>query len=258
MIRSIYTFKKHLFGIWKQRCERLILWEKSKNITTNDKRSNKLKFISNNSVIVTERELVFDNITGAPLHNSSTAVIPVNRQSYSHILSDALLNAHNWFWLVSYSGSRSNDEPCRKLGFILSFIKFQFLRVNFSITTDPIVMKFGAPLHNSSTAVIPVNRQSYSHILSDALLNAHNWFWLVSYSGSRSNDEPCRKLGFILSFKIKILTIENDSPEPKLSESLRYMNIYKKDITGKMVKYAVKKYKSHYSVPDTIYNKLNN
>ena len=36
------------------------------------------------------------------------------------------------------------------------------------------------------------------------------------------------------------------------------MDIYRKDITGKMVKYVVKKYKSHCSIPDTIYNELNN
>ena len=36
------------------------------------------------------------------------------------------------------------------------------------------------------------------------------------------------------------------------------MNIYRKGITGKMVKYVVKKYKSHCNVSDTIYNELNN
>ncbi|RHZ86816.1 hypothetical protein Glove_44g5 [Diversispora epigaea] len=93
VIKSIYAFKKHLFGIWKQRCERLILWEKSKNITTNDKRSNKLKFVSNNSLTVIEREVDFDDITGAPLHNASVVVTPVSRQQYSYILNEASLNA---------------------------------------------------------------------------------------------------------------------------------------------------------------------
>ena len=34
------------------------------------------------------------------------------------------------------------------------------------------------------------------------------------------------------------------------------MDIYKKEITGKLAEFAVKKYKSHRCVPDTIYNKI--
>ena len=34
------------------------------------------------------------------------------------------------------------------------------------------------------------------------------------------------------------------------------MNIYRKDITGKIAKFAAKKYKSHHHVPDTIYNEI--
>ncbi|RHZ50776.1 hypothetical protein Glove_492g24 [Diversispora epigaea] len=101
VIKSIYAFKKHLFGIWKQRCERLILWEKSKNITTNDKRSNKLKVVSDNSLTVIEREIAFDDITGAPLHNASVVATPVSRQRYSYILNEASLNARNFGWLVT-------------------------------------------------------------------------------------------------------------------------------------------------------------
>jgi hypothetical protein len=41
-------------------------------------------------------------------------------------------------------------------------------------------------------------------------------------------------------------------------KSWRYMDIYRKGITGRMAEYAVKKYKSHRRVPDTIYNELNN
>jgi hypothetical protein len=35
------------------------------------------------------------------------------------------------------------------------------------------------------------------------------------------------------------------------------MDIYRKGITGKVAEYAVKKYKSHRRVPDTIYNEIN-
>ena len=34
------------------------------------------------------------------------------------------------------------------------------------------------------------------------------------------------------------------------------MNIYRKEITGKMAEFAIKKYKSHRRVPDIIYNKI--
>ena len=34
------------------------------------------------------------------------------------------------------------------------------------------------------------------------------------------------------------------------------MNIYKKEITGKLAEFAVKKYKSHCHVLDTIYNEI--
>lgn len=40
-------------------------------------------------------------------------------------------------------------------------------------------------------------------------------------------------------------------------KSWRYMDIYRKGITGKVAEYAVKKYKSHRRVPDTIYNEIN-
>ena len=39
-------------------------------------------------------------------------------------------------------------------------------------------------------------------------------------------------------------------------KSWRYMDIYRKGITGKMAEFAVKKYKSHRRVPDNIYNEL--
>lgn len=39
-------------------------------------------------------------------------------------------------------------------------------------------------------------------------------------------------------------------------KSWRYMNIYRKGITGKMAEFAAKKYKSHRRVPDSIYNEL--
>ncbi|RHZ82946.1 hypothetical protein Glove_102g43 [Diversispora epigaea] len=87
VIKSIYAFKKHLFSIWKQRCKRLILWEKSKNITTNDKRSNKLKFVSNNSLTVIERKVAFDDITGAPLHDASVVVTSVSRQRFGWLVT---------------------------------------------------------------------------------------------------------------------------------------------------------------------------
>ncbi len=35
-----------------------------------------------------------------------------------------------------------------------------------------------------------------------------------------------------------------------------YMDIYRKGITGKMAEFAVKKYKSHRRVPNSIYNEL--
>ncbi|RHZ87480.1 hypothetical protein Glove_34g68 [Diversispora epigaea] len=44
----------------------------------------------------------------------------------------------------------------------------------------------------------------------------------------------------------------------KFPDAWRYMDIYRKGITGKMAEYAVKKYKSHRRIPDTIYNELNN
>ena len=39
-------------------------------------------------------------------------------------------------------------------------------------------------------------------------------------------------------------------------KSWRYMDIYRKGITGKMAEFAVKKYKSHRRVPNNIYNEL--
>lgn len=39
-------------------------------------------------------------------------------------------------------------------------------------------------------------------------------------------------------------------------KSWRYMDIYRKGITGKLAEYAVKKYKSHRRVPDSIYNEI--
>jgi hypothetical protein len=40
-------------------------------------------------------------------------------------------------------------------------------------------------------------------------------------------------------------------------KSWRYMDIYRKGITGKLAEFAAKKYKSHRRVPDSIYNELN-
>ena len=40
-------------------------------------------------------------------------------------------------------------------------------------------------------------------------------------------------------------------------KSWRYTDIYRKGVTGKLAKFAVKKYKSHRCVPDTIYNEIN-
>jgi len=39
-------------------------------------------------------------------------------------------------------------------------------------------------------------------------------------------------------------------------KSWRYMDVYRKGITGKMAEFVVKKYKSHRRVPDSIYNEL--
>jgi len=39
-------------------------------------------------------------------------------------------------------------------------------------------------------------------------------------------------------------------------KSWRYMDIYRKGITGKVAEYAAKKYKSHRRVPDTIYDEI--
>ena len=35
------------------------------------------------------------------------------------------------------------------------------------------------------------------------------------------------------------------------------MDVYRKEIIGKLIEFAVKKYKSHKRVSDNIYNKLN-
>ncbi|RHZ64535.1 hypothetical protein Glove_323g29 [Diversispora epigaea] len=78
----------------------LIIWEKAKNITTNNKRSNKSKFISNNLLAVAEQEVAFDDITGTPLHDSSVMGTLVSRQRYSSNINEALLNARNFGWLV--------------------------------------------------------------------------------------------------------------------------------------------------------------
>ena len=40
-------------------------------------------------------------------------------------------------------------------------------------------------------------------------------------------------------------------------KSWRYMDIYRKGITGKLAEFAAKKYKSYRRVPDSIYNELN-
>jgi len=39
-------------------------------------------------------------------------------------------------------------------------------------------------------------------------------------------------------------------------KSWHYMDVYRKGIIGKMAEFAVKKYKSHKRVPDSIYNEL--
>ena len=39
-------------------------------------------------------------------------------------------------------------------------------------------------------------------------------------------------------------------------KSWKYMDIYRKGISGKLVEFAVKKYKSHCHVPDNIYNEI--
>jgi hypothetical protein len=39
-------------------------------------------------------------------------------------------------------------------------------------------------------------------------------------------------------------------------KSWRYMDIYSKGVTGKLAEFTVKKYKSHHSVPDEIYNEI--
>ena len=39
-------------------------------------------------------------------------------------------------------------------------------------------------------------------------------------------------------------------------KSFRYMDVYRKGLTGKLVEYAVKKYKSHRRIPDYIFEEL--
>ena len=41
-------------------------------------------------------------------------------------------------------------------------------------------------------------------------------------------------------------------------KSWRYMDIYRKGLTGKIAEFANKKYKSHRRVPDMIYDEINN
>ena len=36
-----------------------------------------------------------------------------------------------------------------------------------------------------------------------------------------------------------------------------YMNLYRKGLSGRLVEYAVKKYKSHRRIPDSIFEELN-
>ena len=39
-------------------------------------------------------------------------------------------------------------------------------------------------------------------------------------------------------------------------KSFRYMDVYRKGLTGKLAEYAVKKYRSHRHVPDTILSEI--
>ena len=39
-------------------------------------------------------------------------------------------------------------------------------------------------------------------------------------------------------------------------KSQRYMDAYRKGLTGKLVEYTVKKYKSYWRIPNEIYNEL--
>ena len=41
-------------------------------------------------------------------------------------------------------------------------------------------------------------------------------------------------------------------------KSWRYMDIYRKGLTGKVAEFANKKYKSHRQVPDMVYDEINN
>ena len=42
-----------------------------------------------------------------------------------------------------------------------------------------------------------------------------------------------------------------------LRKCWRYMDLYKKGLSGRLVEYAVKKYKSHWRIPDSIFKELN-
>ncbi|RHZ48858.1 hypothetical protein Glove_541g62 [Diversispora epigaea] len=170
--KSIYAFKKYLFDIWKRRCERLIIWEKSKNITTNDKRSNKSKFISNNSLAVIEQEVAFDDITGVPLHDSSAMGTPANRQQYSYSINETSLNAYKCERLIIWEKSKNittNDKRSNKSKFISNN---SLAVIEQEVAFDDIT---GVPLHDSSAMGTPANRQQYSYSINETSLNAYKW-----------------------------------------------------------------------------------
>ena len=87
-------------------------------------------------------------------------------------------------------------------------------------------------------------------------LNYIKWYWRATKRYARENcDYSWSGLQYVVPAALE--SISTITIRKFARKVWRYMNLYKKGITGKLAEYAIKKYKSHCYIPEYVLVELN-
>ena len=110
ILRSIRKFKIHLFDLWKYRCDKIIIWEKSQNIRTKDKKVGRKKFQILSTVTHDSTELrVYDDLDSEQYKETDTLYTQNNNIDYvsgdiRNSLHTAVVHAKQWLYAKFLNG----------------------------------------------------------------------------------------------------------------------------------------------------------
>ena len=110
ILRSVRKFKIHLFDLWKYRCDKIIIWEKSQNIRTKDKKigRNKFQILSTGTHDSTELR-VYDDLDSEQYKGIDTLYTQNNNIDYvsgdiRNSLHTAVVHAKQWLYAKFLNG----------------------------------------------------------------------------------------------------------------------------------------------------------